>query len=178
MQKSTHSTGSASQPAGAEALYNNQLHRYLMRQLRNREDASDLAQEAYLRYLQLPDAGAVRKPSGYLFRIAVNLISEWRLRRDRSAVTFDSELADQRSTAWPDARPDMVEQLTSRERLEQVLEQIPQNYRRVLLMNKCEGLSNAQIAAKLNVTPETVVRYLARAVAFARKARWDAEPQG
>ena len=67
----------------------------------------------------------------------------------------------------------MVEQLLSREHLEKVLEQIPLNYRRVLLMSKCDGLSNAQIAKKLNVTPETIVRYLARAVAFARKARWD-----
>ncbi len=65
---------SASPPE--EALYSPHLHRYLIRQLRNRDDASDLAQEAYLRYLQLPDTSVVRKPSGYLFRIAFNLISE------------------------------------------------------------------------------------------------------
>lgn len=166
------------EPFGPDTLYHPQLHRYLVRQLHNRQDASDLAQEAYLRYLQLPDTGAVRKPSGYLFRIAFNLISEWRLRRDRSAVTFDSELADHRSSAWPDASPDAFQQLTSRERLEKVLEQIPLNYRRVLLMSKCEGLTNEQIAAKLNVTADTVVRYLARAVAFARKAQWDEPGQG
>jgi RNA polymerase sigma factor (sigma-70 family) len=159
-------------PAGPDALYNNHLHRYLMRQLRNRDDASDLAQEAYLRYLQLPDAGVVRKPSGYLFRIAFNLISEWRLRRDRSAVTFNSELADKRSSVWPDATPDAFEQLITREHLEKILEQIPLNYRRVLLMSKCDGLTNSQIAEKLSITPDTVVRYLARATAFARKAQW------
>jgi RNA polymerase sigma factor (sigma-70 family) len=170
--------GNAADPQGSEALYNSHLHRFLIRRLHNRQDASDLAQEAYLRYLQLPDTGVVRNPSGYLFKIAFHLISEWRLRRDRSAVTFDSELADKRSTAWPDTAPDAFEQLTSNERLEQILAQIPQNYRRVLLMSKCDGLSNEQIAAQLHVTPETVVRYLARAVAFARKARWDEQPQG
>jgi RNA polymerase sigma factor (sigma-70 family) len=157
---------------GPEVLYSGRLHRYLVKQLRNREDASDLAQEAYLRFLQLPDAGVVRKPSGYLFRIALNLITEWRWRRDRSAVTFDSDLAEKRSTVCADGAPDAFEQLINQERLEKILEQIPLTYRRVLLWSKCDGLTNAQIAEKLGVTPDTVVRYLARAIAFARKAQW------
>lgn len=157
----------------AEPAYSPTLHRYLVRQLRNREAASDLAQEAYVRYLQLPDVSAIRKPSDYLFRIALNLISEWRLRRDRSTVTYDSELAEQRSISFADAAPDALEQLVSQEQLERVLGRVPANYRRVLLMSKCDGLSHAEIAERINVTPETVVRYLVRAVAFARKARWD-----
>ncbi len=160
-------------PADAGKLYPAHLHRYLLGRLRNREDAADLAQEAYLRYLQLPDTGAVRKPSGYLFRIAFNLISEWRLRRDRSPVTFSSDLSEKRSPAWPDPAADSLEQLISRERLEKVLEHIPVTYRRVLLMSKCDGLSNSQIAERLKITPDTVARYLVRATAFARKAPWD-----
>jgi RNA polymerase sigma factor (sigma-70 family) len=144
----------------ADVPYPPALHRYLIRQMRNRDDARDLAQEAYLRYLQLPDTAAVRDPSAYLFRIAFNLISEWRL-------------AEGRAKTAPAAGPAAVEQLISRERLERILEQIPLNYRRVLLMSKCDGLSNRQIADALNVTPATVVRYLGRAVAFARRARWD-----
>ena len=101
-------------PAGPDAQqYRSDLHRYLMRRLRSSEDARDLAQEAYLRYLQLPDHGAVRKPSGYLFRIAVNLIYEWRLRRDRSAVTYNSELADKCSSSLADGAAGICEQLTS-----------------------------------------------------------------
>lgn len=149
------------------------LHRYLMRRLRDKHDAQDLAQEAYLRYLQLPSSGAVRDPAAYLFKIAFNLISEWRLRRDRSVVSCDSELLDQQAASVSVETPDMVDQLASRERLEKVLEQVPVTYRRVLLMSKCDGLSNAEIARSLNVTPDTVVRYLGRAMAFARRARWD-----
>jgi len=160
-------------PEHTEPDYSPRLHRYLMRQLRNHDDASELVQEAYVRYLQIPDATAVRQPSAYLFRIALNLISEWRLRRDRSVVTYDSELAERRSLAAADGAPDAVEQLTTQERLEKVLEQVPLRYRQVLLMSKCDGLSNVQIAERMNITPETVVRYLVRAVAFARAARWD-----
>lgn len=155
-----------------QAEYPAALHSYLMRQLHNRHDAQDLAQEAYLRYLQLPSTGVVRNPAAYLFRIAFNLITEWRLRRDRSVVSCDSELLEQQADAAAQtAGP--VEQLLSRERLEKVLEQIPLTYRRVLLMSKCDGLSNEEIAQALNVTADTVTRYLGRALAFARRARWD-----
>lgn len=160
-------------PAGTEPAYGLRLHRYLIRQLHSHEDANELAQEAYVRYLQVPDAGVIRQPGAYLFRIALNLISEWRLRRDRSVVTFDSELSEHRSRDTADGAPDAVQQLASQQQLAAVLAQIPVRYRQVLLMSKYEGLSNDDIAARMNVTPETVVRYLARAVAFARAARWD-----
>jgi RNA polymerase sigma factor (sigma-70 family) len=154
------------------AEYPAALHAYLVRQLRNRHDAQDLAQEAYLRYLQLPSAGVVRNPAAYLFRIAFNLMTEWRLRQDRSVVSCDSELMEQHTgAAAPATEP--VELLMSQERLEKVLEQIPLTYRRVLLMSKCDGLSHEEIAQSLQVSPDTVVRYLGRALAFARRARWD-----
>jgi RNA polymerase sigma factor (sigma-70 family) len=155
-----------------QAEYPAALHTYLVRQLRNRQDAQDLAQEAYVRYLQLPNSAAVRNPAAYLFRIAFNLMTEWRLRRDRSVVCYDSDLMEQHASAAAPA-PGPVEQLLQRERLERVLEQIPLNYRRVLIMSKCDGLSNEEIAATLKVSAHTVVRYLGRAVAFARRARWD-----
>lgn len=155
------------------ALYPRDLHRYLVKRLRNREDAMELAQEAYLRFLQLPDRGAVHNPAAYLFRIAFNLMSEWRLRRDRSVVSFDSELADLRAADTAADAPAAVEQLLDRERLEKVLEQIPEYYRRVLLMSKCDGLTNEQIAQALAVTPDTISRYLGRAMAFARRAKWE-----
>lgn len=158
------------QPQAAE--YPPQLHKYLIRRLRNREDAQDLAQETYLRFLQLPDPGVVRNPAAYLFRIAFNLMSEWRMRNDRSVVSCDSDMLARRSNLAAD-EPGPIDQLLSQEHLEKVLEQIPATYRRVLLMSKCDGLSNDQIAQRLNLTPETITRYLGRAMSFARRARWD-----
>jgi RNA polymerase sigma-70 factor (ECF subfamily) len=161
-------------PVGPEAaFFRRALHRYLVRRLGNQQDAHDLAQEAYLRYLQGPGAAALRKPTGYLFRIAANLTVEWRTRRNHSTVTFDSELADKRSSAWADASADVCEQLTTRDELEKILEQIPLNYRRVLIMSKGEGLHYLEIAERLKLAPDTVLTYLARAIAAARRAHFD-----
>ena len=54
-----------------------------------------------------------------------------------------------------------------------MLEQIPITYRRVLIMSKCEGLTNAQIAERLKIAPDSVLKYLARGTAYARRAQWD-----
>lgn len=158
--------------AHPKAEYPAALHKYLMRRLRHRHDAQDLAQEAYLRFLQLPSSGAVRNPGAYLFRIAFNLMTEWRLRQDRSVVSCDSELMERRSDI-PSDIPEPFGQLASQQTLEKVLEQVPVNYRRVLLMSKCDGLSNDEIAKRLGVTADSVARYLGRAIAFARRAQWE-----
>ena len=161
-------------PVGADAeRCRADLYRYLVRRLRSNEEASDLAQEAYLRYLQLPDPGVIRKPDGYLFRIALNLIYEWRMRADRSPITFDSDLADKRAGAWADVGADIFKQLITSEHLQKVLDSMPHNYRQVLWMNKVEGKDYHTIATELNLKPDTVLNYLARAVAHARRVQFE-----
>jgi len=160
-------------PATADGQwYRNDLHRFLISRLANREDVRDLAQEAYLRYMQ-SDVQAIRSPRAYLFRIAGNLIGEWFLRKDRSPVTCNSKLAELHAMHWVDGTGDACEQLITQERLERVLEQIPLNYRRVLILHRCEGLSYEQIAEKLGLTKETVHKYIVRATAYARRAQWE-----
>jgi RNA polymerase sigma factor (sigma-70 family) len=151
--------------------YRNDLHRFLVSRLANREDVRDLAQEAYLRYIQA-DVSTIRSPRDYLFRLAGTLISEWILLRDRSPVTCDSRLADLRSTHLADSSADACEQLSTQEQLEHVLEQIPLVYRRVLILSRCHGLSYEEIAEELGLKRETVHKYIVRATAFARRAQW------
>jgi RNA polymerase sigma-70 factor (ECF subfamily) len=150
-----------------------ELHSYLACCTRSEEEASDLAQEAYLRYLQVPDPGLITRPAGYLFRIAFNLMREWKHRKDRSPVAFNSALADKRAGLWADAGADIYEQLTSREQLQRVLDEIPYKYREVLILNKVEGLSHLQIAERLNLAPNTVLSYMFRALAHARRVQFD-----
>jgi RNA polymerase sigma factor (sigma-70 family) len=164
----------ARDPVGADAKEcRTELGRYLARRLRNPDVANDLAQEAYLRYLQLPNAGFVRKPDAYIFRIAVNLVYEWRMRQDRSVVTFNTELADKCAGSWVQPGGDVYERLRSREHLQKVLDSMPPRPRQVLWMNKVEGKGYAQIAKELGVKPSTVLNALARAIAHARCVRYD-----
>lgn len=164
----------ARDPVGADVeLCRRELHRYLARRLHNPEIANDLAQEAYLRYLQVPNARVVHKPHAYLFQIAINLIYEWRMRNDRAIVTYNTELAEKSAGGLAQPGADDYERLTSKEHLQKLLESMPARPRQVLWMNKVEGKSAAEIAQELGLKPRTVLNALARAVAHARRVKYD-----
>jgi len=153
--------------------YRPALHRFLVSRLRNAEDARDLAQETYLRFYQRTCAGAIRRPGGYLFRIAANLIYEFRLRNHRDCVTYDSEMVDTLSERTVDpSGTDPIDQLALTQELMNIVASIPPTYRKVLVMHMRDGHSCLDIANALGLTQPSVRVYLARAIAYARNARW------
>ncbi|HEU4625439.1 MAG TPA: RNA polymerase sigma factor [Steroidobacteraceae bacterium] len=152
--------------------YHAGLHRFLMRRLRSRQNAQDLAQETYLRLLRMDSHELVRKPQAYLYRIASNLVYEFKLRERNEPVAFDSQALEE--AAESAAHPlDSSETVSHAQQLESILGQLPPLYRAVFLARKRDGMSYAEIARALDISVHTVKKYLARAVAQCRCARWD-----
>jgi RNA polymerase sigma factor (sigma-70 family) len=150
------------------------LQRFLTRRLQSAENAQDLAQEAYLRLLHLDRGEFVRKPQAYLYRIASNLVYEFRLRERNQPVTFDSEALDDAAerTAEPLAT-EASDRMEIEQQLESILADLPPLYRAVLVLRKRDGLSYLEIARTLDISVHTVKKYLARAVAQCRSGRWE-----
>lgn len=150
------------------------LQRFLMRRLQSTENAQDLAQEAYLRLLHLERGEFVRKPQAYLYRIASNLVYEFRLRERNRPIMFDSEAFDHvaECTAEPLAT-EASDRMEIEQQLESILAELPPLYRAVLVLRKRDGLSYLEIARTLDISVHTVKKYLARAVARCRSARWE-----
>lgn len=149
------------------------LERFLARLVKNPQDAEDLAQEARLRALSSGPAQRARQPTAYLRRIARNLAFQFLKSRGRDRVTYDTEKADDRAEELSENEKDLIEQLTTAEHLEGVLAEIPETYRRVLLMSLCDGLTPQQIADRLGLSLTTVNKYLVRARAYARQYQWE-----
>jgi RNA polymerase sigma-70 factor (ECF subfamily) len=149
-----------------------ELHRFLMRRLRSAQQAQDLAQEAYLRLLRVEHAELIRQPRAYLYRIAVNLVTEFRLRVRRDPVTYDSETLEDIAEKIGEAPSDEGERVADAEQIELLLEQLPPLYRAIFVLRKRDGLSYPEIAQQLGISVHTVKKYLARAVAKCRHARW------
>jgi RNA polymerase sigma factor (sigma-70 family) len=167
----------AAPPSSEAALerFDPQLHRFLSRSLRGAQYqyAADLVQDIYVRFLSLPHREQILKPRAYLFRIASNLLAEYRLREQRSQVVFDSELADMHlehdaGDIWKDA---LGESLQMRQRLEQLLAQMPPTQRVVTVLWARDGLSPAEIARQTGLTPQTTRKYLTRALAHLKAAQ-------
>jgi RNA polymerase sigma-70 factor (ECF subfamily) len=156
----------------ASEQYYTELHRFLVRRLRGSQQAQDLAQEAYLRLLRVERAELVRQPRAYLYRIAVNLVSEFRLRARREPITYDSEtVAELAEIAGVETNSD-AQRAADAEQVEALLEQLPPLYRAILILRKRDGLSYPEIAQQLDISVHTVKKYLARAVAKCRHANW------
>jgi len=140
------------------AAYN--LARWL---LRNEDDAADAVQEACLRALKF--FGGFRGGDGrtWLLTIVRNTCYT-RLGQSRAhgeAMMFDEE------THSPDAPADDPEEMLMRsyegERLKRALEDLPAEFREVVILRELEGLSYKEIAGIADVPVGTVMSRLARA---------------
>lgn len=150
------------------------LKDFIRRRIRSKGEASDLAQEVYLRILRV-DWASVRNPEGYLYAVAGNLLKEQRLleaRRARQDDAEDPSLALQ--LAELPAFDNELDLASRRARLLEVLEQLPPRCRAAVVLQYRDGLSHQEIAERLGVSPHMVKKHLAQALVQCRKRmiRW------
>ena len=140
------------------------LFHYLLRILQNEADASDLAQETFVRVFQnCAKFRGTHKFSTWLYAIATNLARDvQRYRARHPQVSLD---ADQQETGsrfreiLPDIKPGPVESLDSAERAEavrQAVAALPEEMRTPLVLFTYEEKSHAEIAEILDCSPKAV----------------------
>jgi RNA polymerase sigma-70 factor (ECF subfamily) len=130
-------------------------------------DLDDVAQEVFLRLLRYSNDAVVEHPQSYLFRIATNVVNEWRERARNSMPHDDTWLADLQIE--PDDEPESsVEQSLVDGQVRNAVDKLPPRQREVLLLHIRDDLTYKQIAAKLKLTPRVVRRDIARAYAQLR----------
>lgn len=178
-----HDLATAS-PAASETTrlafeqYRAELHRFLMHRLRNSQEAQDVSQDVYLRFLQIAQREVVREPQAFLYRLASNFVYELRVRQRRGLVAFDSEFADVMQQEHDERqRHDDIGRICASQEIERVLQQLPKSYQTVLLLRKRDGLTPDEIAERVGLSKATVYTYLIRAVALF-KARFSALGKG
>ncbi|ABU58126.1 MAG: DNA-directed RNA polymerase sigma-70 factor [Roseiflexus sp.] len=132
-----------------------------LRMLRNTEMAEDIVQETFWRVWRRSASFAVGRGqvAGWIFGIAHNLCID-ELRRQRSRpITVQSEREEQAMFEQPDEQNDVVGEAIARERRRMILwalAQIPPEQREVLELAYFGGLSQSEIAQRLNSPIGTV----------------------
>ena len=140
--------------------YANQIFRYCLHQLGSREEAEDAVQSTFLNAFRGIKRGVVPElESAWLFKIAHNVClsrrrTTWRRGRIESPTDFDvvEELAPA-----PSRRADELIGL------QDVLEQLPENQRRAILLREWQGLSYREIAEELELSQAAVETLIFRA---------------
>jgi RNA polymerase sigma factor (sigma-70 family) len=154
--------------------HNSALVRFLRLRLKSDQEARDVAQEAYVRLLQLDQPGAVSFLRAYLFRTAANIATD-RLRRAavRRAVDRDPVFEDEADGLDPERAA------LARERLLIVdagLRELPEKVRAAFLLHRLGGLSCAEIAPKMALSERMIRNYIVQAMVHCRLRLDDAEP--
>jgi RNA polymerase sigma factor (sigma-70 family) len=147
--------------------HNESLVRFLEAKLRSREDAREVAQEAYVRFLGLDESTVVSSQRSYLYRIAANLaIDKLRERqhhqRDQHLIDFDSG----QETPTPEG---IYIAKQERDRLERAVAALPANCRMAFILVEFQGKSFAAAAAQMNAPAATVRQWVHRAYGYLAK---------
>ncbi|MFC3050487.1 RNA polymerase sigma factor [Kordiimonas pumila] len=152
--------------------YAPRLHRFLMSKLSSHDEAQDLMQEAYLRLIRIEKPELVRHPEAYLFRIASNLVGEMFLKKAQAPKEVAIEdIAETNEEGDKGAFAHTVYIKQELKNLEDIFAELPPLYREVVMLRKRDGLSHAEIAERLEISPHTVHKYLTRALTECR-IRW------
>ncbi len=143
------------------------LYRHLSYQLRNPDDAADIAQTSFERAYAsgLTDTGkdglAVESPRGLLFRIAHNLCID-EARRRKVAHTWLTEHAPLEAEQTAPSSEQIVSQRQMVERVAEVLASLPARRMQVFLLYRAYGHTRAEIAQQLGITEAAVAKHLVR----------------
>jgi RNA polymerase sigma-70 factor (ECF subfamily) len=146
--------------------HNRALVNFLVTRVGSKPEAMDLAQDAYVRLLQLDHPGAIGFLRGYLFRIAANLSVDSiraRIPRERAAVELFEELGDS---------DEIEHRAILREEFDIVcaaLKQLPPKCQRAFLLNVVEGYSHTETARAVGCNERMVRYHISRALAHCRK---------
>jgi RNA polymerase sigma-70 factor (ECF subfamily) len=146
--------------------HNQSLLRFLMTKLRSPQEARDVAQEAYVRLLQLDNPDAVSYLRAFLFKTAANLAID-RLRSRRA----ESRRLEMEFFAEPPAAPDPQHDLADAEALrviEESLQRLPPKCRQAFLLRRFDGLRSAEIARRMHIPERTVRHYIEEAIVYCR----------
>jgi RNA polymerase sigma-19 factor, ECF subfamily len=150
--------------------YGSLLEAFLYRRIGSHPDAIELAQETYVRMLQIKDMAGIRNPRAYMFTVAARLASEHLARQRREQATLDisdpvvePELSDEPNFA------EQIDEACSAARLHEVLAELPPRLRATFWLAHAHGMSYEEIARHLGVSKETVKKDLSKVMQYLRQ---------
>jgi RNA polymerase sigma factor (sigma-70 family) len=146
--------------------HNRALLRFLKCWLHSTHEAKEVAQEAYVRMLQLDTPNGISYLRAYLFKTAANLAA------DRIKTARRREDLDQLRFFEPEeCQPSPEAAVSAEQEIAAVLkmcEQLPARCRYAFIMHRFHGHSIPEVAVLMNVSVRMVQIYVERAIVFCR----------
>ncbi|WP_299582089.1 RNA polymerase sigma-70 factor [uncultured Sunxiuqinia sp.] len=146
--------------------YGIKIHRFAFGYLKSEEEAEELVQDVFLKLWDkrhlLNDSGNIKS---YLYKVAVNTIYDFIRRKnlEQAFQEFATGRTEEADHTWDEVvYNDMMAQI------DRLMEQMPEQRRKIFKMSKEEGLSHDEIAETLGLSKRTVENQVYRATTFLR----------
>lgn len=148
--------------------YAPKIYQFSLSYLKNEEDAKGLTQDVFIKVWEKREIlDASQNIKAYIFKIAVNTIYDFIRHKnienafnDFARINFDIHS----NNTWDTI---IFEEMKST--LNKLVAQLPEQRRRIFNLSKRKGLSNDEIAQKLNISKRTVENQLYRALTFLKE---------
>lgn len=150
--------------ADVAARHGGRLRRFLAARIRNAADVADLAQEVFLRLLRVERHDQIRSPEAYLLTIASHVLHQHTL---NTAAAASAESLDTFLEEALSADSDLTAQVHLERRLEALersLAKLSPKTRAVFLLQRRDGCTLDEIAARLGISRGMVKKHLAKAM--------------
>lgn len=142
--------------------HSHELRQFLIRRVGDQE-AADLLQETWLRFLQIDDPDSVRMPRAFLYRTASNVAIDYGRKAKHSTTFTDGEVLEETLTSPAPRQEKIAEGQWQYDRFEAALQELPEISRQAFMLNKMEGLTHAEIAKRLGISQKSVQRIVIHA---------------
>jgi RNA polymerase sigma factor (sigma-70 family) len=158
--------------ADVDARYRRPLISFFQRRVRDRAEAEDLTQQAFLRLMNAVQRGEVENVESFLFTIAGNLVRDHHRRCVRRSVddtvSVDADLiAELTQEMVEDRSPERV--LIGRQTIAdvlQALDELGERTRDIFILFRLENMKQRDIAALYGISQSTVEKHVARAALY------------
>ncbi|MFJ5283741.1 sigma-70 family RNA polymerase sigma factor [Pseudomonas sp. NPDC088429] len=140
------------------------LQNWLRRRLNCSQSAADLAQDTFMRLLAKEQVPELHAPRTFLAKVAQSVLCN-HYRRQKLERAYLEALAAMPEQVAPslETQAILLETLIA---LDAALEGLERPVREAFLLSQMDGLSHAEIAARLDVSITTVKRYIIKAGAM------------
>lgn len=152
------------------AAYEKNVFNVALQMTGNREDAQDMAQEAFIKaYSSLSSFRGDSRFSSWLYRIVANVCLDFKRRQSRrpsASLTVEDDEGEsvQLDIADESQSPEtLLEQKMTREAVREGLQQLPDEQRQILLLREIQGLSYEEIGEAMGLEAGTVKSRIFRA---------------
>lgn len=141
------------------------LYRFAYSYLKDEFESEEIVQDVFLKVWEKRAEVDVQKSfKSYLYRITVNKVfNALKHRVVRQKYEQQAMRSDQHTEETPESSIQFNE---LNEKLEHLLNELPEQQRTIFVMSRWKGMSNAEIADQLNLSIRTVENQIYRATRF------------